>query len=241
MPISCTRGRRSQLNLATAPPGPGIQTPVNCANLARSFTLSDALVLIAATAVGMALARSWWDVLMIEYFRALPEGSLALYLKLGPILVIPALPFASAWTVAIMILRLKKPRPTLRLLFRQPGTAACAAASFLIALLVSRCAVGCVCQILLRGESSFLLETEERYGDKLSAFLSLEFEPALGSFGLVIGAVWVLLTLTHLSTSEPTWIERAGRGLGGLWILIALGQWWSEIALFCLRETGVIG
>src|SRR3954468_8436504 len=67
----------------------------------RRFTLFDAMVLIAATAIGMAVSRA--------FLRALPayagKGSLPRYQ------VAAASPCLAAWTLALLALRRRPPHP----------------------------------------------------------------------------------------------------------------------------------
>src|SRR3954453_6913158 len=90
----------------------------------RRFTLLDAMVVIAAIAVGLlpipflldvwtfSLAGSpYWRFLLL--CGSMVDGMLCSFaLTLGP---------------ALLALRLRRPRPRLRRVFRQPGTAACTA------------------------------------------------------------------------------------------------------------------
>src|SRR4051812_8974523 len=99
----------------------------------RSFRISDALVLVAATGLGLAGCRSWisasdnpWGELWPT--RAEPEP----VLKGVWVAALGAIPVSSilllSWTVAVFLLRLRVPRPRRRLLWCQPGFLACVAA-----------------------------------------------------------------------------------------------------------------
>src|SRR4051794_4601114 len=98
----------------------------------RRFTVTDGMVLIAATAVGLASARAlarldettfgpdriWSDAVGSAY-------SVAFCLCL-------------AWSFALPLLRLRQPRPRFRDLFRQHGFAACVAVALTSILHVIR-------------------------------------------------------------------------------------------------------
>ncbi|HEV3166709.1 MAG TPA: hypothetical protein VGZ22_21970, partial [Isosphaeraceae bacterium] len=94
----------------------------------RRFNLRDAMVLVAATAPGMAypiwLSRGrtpMWVILSSHLIREWWMTIWSLGVKLMPLL--------ACWTFAFLVLRLWQPRPSLRRVMLQPGmTAGCAAA-----------------------------------------------------------------------------------------------------------------
>jgi hypothetical protein len=73
----------------------------------RRFTLIDAMILVAATAIGLSLSR--------VYFLQRPT-----HFRVAAIS-----PLLATWTAALLILRARPPRPNRRKLVRQPGMAAC--------------------------------------------------------------------------------------------------------------------
>jgi len=89
----------------------------------RSFTIFDALVLVAATAVGMAGSRA---VLLIggwSEFETPTDGwSLGTILHAIPRALCVSLSLLAAWTIALMVLQLRRPRARLQQLALQPGT-----------------------------------------------------------------------------------------------------------------------
>ncbi len=91
----------------------------------RKFTLFDAIFLVAATAAGLALLK-----MLIgggRLFQGTPfQGRFSSYVLSG---IEAIYPFLMIGTFALVILRLRQPRPRIRKLVRQPGMAACAAAS----------------------------------------------------------------------------------------------------------------
>jgi uncharacterized BrkB/YihY/UPF0761 family membrane protein len=107
----------------------------------RSFSLGDALILILALALGLALARPY-NILIAnnihttpnKYFQTL-DGSVSLGRSLNLIMLY----FLYFLLPAFLILRLRRPRPPMHSLVRQPGFAACAApvACYLAALLAT--------------------------------------------------------------------------------------------------------
>src|SRR5262245_18876219 len=124
----------------------------------RRFTIADGLILVAATAAGLAIIKD--GVLGVAMPRTLagflrrPPGgwwSKKLLVRGAGALAMVA-PCVVAWTLAYMIIRLRGPRPPMRRLARQPGFAVGIAA--LIVLTTG--AVAAVFDIRERGRLSYL-------------------------------------------------------------------------------------
>src|SRR4051794_2683737 len=110
----------------------------------RKFTLIDAMILIAATALGLAKIRlffmdreaqpglaaivTWW----ITPFKSewTPWG-IARWIRND---VEVAMPLFAAWSLALLVIRLRRPRPTFRRVARQFGMVA--SGSAMLAVLV---------------------------------------------------------------------------------------------------------
>jgi hypothetical protein len=102
----------------------------------RKFHLSDAAILIAATAVGLA---------MVRYYLAMPN---VLIPVIGPKNVITMTPsfvargrhgaatiaaiLLSAWSIALASIGLRSPRPPLKELMQRPGIGICLLTSIFI-------------------------------------------------------------------------------------------------------------
>ena len=99
----------------------------------RSFNLADATILVVAAAVALSVTRA------DSIFTLLFESRIDLYHRIRYTLDL-VLPHAAAMTAALLVMRLRMPRPTLRRLARQPGVAACevALAALLRCLLLGR-------------------------------------------------------------------------------------------------------
>jgi hypothetical protein len=164
----------------------------------RPFTLGDAMILVIALALGLALARPIIGSLAFKirsvppnYFRT-PGAALALGRTLNSIL----LSFLFFLLPAFVVLRLKRPRAPLRSLIHQPGFAACAAP----------------CAVFLASVPFALLADSGLAGQVIE----------VGVRVVLIGAAplaWVSLFATHRWYPEPSWIDRFGRILGALWIV----------------------
>jgi hypothetical protein len=97
-------------------------------NSTRTCTILDATILVAATAVGLAIVRAF--VADGWFFRQ--EFPISHINFMTQCANEASLPFLASWTLCFLILRLRRPRPRLRRLARQPGMAACSAAALLL-------------------------------------------------------------------------------------------------------------
>jgi hypothetical protein len=179
------------------------------ATVPRKFTLTDAMVLIAAIGVAFVLIRQYLDYLYGRNFALTPPGSFALtsYWKYGTFLSRVLAPLATSLSLALWVLRIRPPRPSRRRLFRQPGMVACTAA-----------VLGTVIFLLKVFLNKFFLYWDNSGMQRLDAvwFVRLPLN------GEIVAVTWIVLILSGFWRSEPSWIDRAGRALGVYWILTAL-------------------
>jgi hypothetical protein len=164
----------------------------------RLFTLGDAMILIIALALGLAVARPVISSLAFK-IRSLPTNyfrSLGAALALARTLNLMLLCFLYFMLPAFVILRLKRPRAPLRSVIRQPGFVACAApcAVFLASLLFALLGAS--------GLAGRIIETSIRVLLVAAAPLA-----------------WVSLIATRRWYPEPSWIDRFGRLLGASWMV----------------------
>ena len=98
----------------------------------RKFGLWDAMVLVAATAVGLAVFPHAFGDLSTYAIRLLKlvsnlsapqrdwrDGTVSIYYIFAQFAGL-LLPFCSAWSLCVILLRLRKPRPALRQIAVQP-------------------------------------------------------------------------------------------------------------------------
>lgn len=160
----------------------------------RPVTVLDLMILVAATAVGLGLDRS---------FPVLGRHGI-------PAPWAAELPCLAAWTVAALALRLRRPRPAFRLLMRQPG----AVASLVVVLLVALVgAFGAVAVGVKWGLNSYGVQT----GGNIPISLLILFGLLVAVSG-VVGA-WLGLAFSSRRRTEPGWIDLLGRALGTLWVV----------------------
>ncbi|MEO6808264.1 MAG: hypothetical protein ABI353_04045 [Isosphaeraceae bacterium] len=152
------------------------------------------MVLIASTAVGLAVLRASQPNDLFTYTvdggsfpERVPEWSCAAMLGAAPLIAF--------WSLALLIIRLRKPRPPIRRLSREPGFIACVASALGILF-------GALIFItyLLRGRSGEWI-------------LPVGFP-----VGYAVAASWLTLVLNRRWRPVPDLLDRAGRVLGVYWI-----------------------
>jgi hypothetical protein len=187
----------------------------------RRFSVIDALILIAFTAVGLA----WWRILARFGFFHGSLGSISLagssreqlnrvfwaFLDIYPLVV--------AWTFGLFLLRLRSPRPRLRRMARQPGFAAEFAVLAALAVTVGELAGWRIAGCGLRHFVNLTLR-----GQILREMLDngLRFDETIQQVASAVGSVWVVMFLGRVLRPERSWIDRLGRALGVLWIVMYL-------------------
>ncbi len=160
----------------------------------RAFTLADAMILTAATALGLGVGRFW--LAMYREARVGPNygGTLEHAIRCGFWVAI-------AWTLALIPLGFKPPRPTWRRLRSRPGfVAAMATAAALLVALV---------------HEWFVLKIRP-WSLALRIFLPAVSSPA--RYGPMVAVAWLTLAVARGWRSECCWIDRLGRALGAFWI-----------------------
>jgi hypothetical protein len=191
----------------------------------RRFSLMDAMVLVAATAAGLAglrcaagdlaeLGAECWE--SVAVVTAPPDDwsfwGWAMYSSFG--LLALFVPFCWAWTLAVAGLSLRQPRPRRRRLASQPGAIACYSAAFALIPALA----GVLCLIFMSGS-----ESASDWDTVFSR--SFILVPALTGFA-VIGS-WAPLVIGKRWRAGSTWIDRAGRVLGFYWIGTILLVLWG--------------
>jgi hypothetical protein len=162
----------------------------------RRFTLLDAMVLVVATAGGFAAVRTFTAA--IRRVQGPGRPGLADWVALSTWVV-------SFWMLALLALRLGRPRPPLRRLGRQPGVAACIAGWLALSF-----------QLL------YMLPTlrGSRYGLPGLYYIMMSAD-AISASGAV-AAAWATLVLSGRWRAAADWIDRSGRALGIFTIATAL-------------------
>jgi hypothetical protein len=173
------------------------------------FTIKDAMAMVAAVAVGIALARSYHEELISV---AGPQGRSFHYQAGAYMATLVVVPFAAA----LAWCRLRRPFRPIRRLAREPGTVA------LLAIAV--CIVAAVLEEALIWALLVLAGTR---------IIGLVWRPLVdaaaslaGMIGPAVCASWSLQCLAGHWRPQPGWIDRAGRALGTIGIILfALHPW----------------
>lgn len=193
----------------------------------RRFRVTDCLLLIAATAVGLGMSRAILSPEMTlprvweSASKGLQGGWSLLFLAqlTAELMTVSLIPSLGAWTLGCLVLRLMRPRPPWRRCSRQPGGMAC-----LIAM--AAVAVSTALSVTARGLSS------ERYDDE--AWLGWQIMIGSIAVGVAIFWCWATLLLSGRWRSEPSWVDRLGRLLGGLWLVVTLIYAYANLSTFYL-------
>jgi len=190
----------------------------------RPFAILDAMALVGASAAAFSVVRP----LVVGPLREFPGGSRSLAAGIGVL---------AAWTPAVLLLRLRGPRPTLRRLSRRPGFVATALGTAIPALAAA--AVGLLATLGHPGRRSWLWAiglgfpgSSRRPGNPGSGEPSpiwwLYVAYAHGWLvGPSVAVGWVLLSLAGPRRADRGWLDRLGRALGAAWI----GLWAIDCAL----------
>jgi len=157
------------------------------------------------------LAHSDWQFFFGTWWHFYSQGDC---LQTGSSAVRTIWPFLLAWTLTVLVLRFRRPRPPRRVLMRQPGFVAGCAVTLATALTFWPLLVG-----LLAGIPTVDIRT--RLPSRFWAELGTG-DGAAEAIGLAVVTAWLTLILTRGWHPEPTWIDRLGRILGVCWIVLFL-------------------
>lgn len=185
----------------------------------RPFTIADGMILIAATALATAwIARAWR--LLGDQQSSLADDVWGYAL----IAIIAALPFLVVWTMAMVVLSARKPRPVWWRASREPGASASLAAA--LSLVVSMPIITAIVLISVM---------RTRTSDEVRGLLPVVFLQFLSMAAPLVGFVvlmtWSLMGVQNGWRCKATWIDRLGRVLGFLWIVAGTisGAFWYRV------------
>jgi hypothetical protein len=194
----------------------------------RPLHLSDTLILMMALCLALAWDRGrfidptrWISLppssLPKTLFPSTPGWPLTLttYLING-VELLP--PFLITVSLAVLVLRLRKPSPVRRWLFWQPGSSSCAVASVALVAAGSLYLISYLVSYLSGGvPSAFLARRihEDLMPENLTA--------AATAIGYGVAGTWIALAAKRRWRPEPGLIDRLGRLVGAGWIAMVIG------------------
>ncbi len=173
-------------------------------NPSRKFTVMDAMVLVAAVAIGLAAERAYQA--SIESARSASAGAITFPFRIRWF-VRPA-PLLASLTLALFALRLHRPRPRYRRLVGSPGFAACYAAAMGLAFATLTFINGFVTGYLGYNRQEVYLH-----------YLTLQ---SITFAAPAVAAVWIALALLGRWRRHPArdWIEVSGIVIGFGWLVL---------------------
>jgi hypothetical protein len=181
----------------------------------RKFTVLDALLLIMATTIGLALVRvifpnisTMITQILADFAHPSKQGENATS-DAWIVALLAGSPVLAAWTVALLLARLSRPRPHLRRVLRQPGAVACAVATLAMAV-----------------DATWIIPMWVRFSSPLKLAYDFVYHADVGS--AVLGG-WAVLVLSSRWRPEPSWIDRAGRITGAIWIGAVVLSWFLPL------------
>ena len=187
-------------------------------------SIADAMLLVAATAVGLAACRYTVEgflggsTSLFRPFAPFERGvnSLAVVISASDFMAI-ALTLVGGWTFILPLIRVRSQRIGRRRLLRQPGFSACLAA---------------MCGMLAGGLNLAVTFGIDRVvGGRRHLPLPIwvrlyVFDDLIVDAGLVVAAVWLFQALAGRWRARADWVDRAGRFLGVVWIVA--GMVWAS-------------
>jgi hypothetical protein len=175
------------------------------AQATKRLNLIDAMVLVAATATGLALGRA-----VVSEYKSEPGVD---------IVVDYTTSVALMWSLAILALNLTRYYTTRLELASRPGFSA------LVAVVVERTSNAISYAFALKGPTVSMLDWI--WTLLWSNVVNAERD---GSVAGAVAAVWLVTAMAGCWRPEKSWIDRSGRVLGVFWLLAAVGYWSSSWA-----------
>jgi hypothetical protein len=181
----------------------------------RKFTLLDAMVLIAATAIAFVPIR----LFLWENWHFPDELSVPGIWQTGLEVNVSLVPLGMSLSIALLFLSMKQPRPKLRRVYRKPGMAAVTVALVYAMLSTMGYAV-----------FSYFSPAFNKHmfddSNSMMLWIRIGMQPIF-LVGGAVASVWIVMWLNGTWRAEPSWIDRAGRTLGVYWITINVFFGWA--------------
>jgi hypothetical protein len=186
----------------------------------RRLTLLDMTLLVGSAAIGMGvftLARrsvfKGWIPLVDRGIPDVHTWTTWDVVASGTDISSFLLPLVGPWTFLLILLRLRNPRPSRRRIFSQPGMAACIAA--LVGWLWSGLGLLLAVDLDRVARSRRVITLDEWVQKYLS-------DEVFMYCGLAVASVWFIQYFGGRWRRSADWIDRMGRAIGVLWIVIGI-------------------
>ncbi len=169
----------------------------------RRSSLSDGMILIAATAIGLALMRS--------YFQSVDQvsgGGSRFYN--APLNVLSVGPMLMTWSFALLFLQLRQPGLPLRRIARTTGFGASCATACVIILHFSELGI----EAMLYPTRSTLISNP----------FCITFVGIPSRVAYAIIPVYLLIALSGRWSRSLDWRDRLGKFLGWCWIVLHIAK-----------------
>ncbi len=164
------------------------------------------MILVGATAVGVwHVQNEVGDQGRFPLFEGFHPFLLWMFAEEWARLLWPSL---VCWTVALLVIRLRSPRP--RRLFARPGMVACS--TVVLILLVEAIWLPMLLWVMAR----------HGVGDELPMIVMRCYSNGVPILGLGVIVAWSTLLVNRRWCPEPSGIDRLGRVVGCLWIAATL-------------------
>jgi hypothetical protein len=192
----------------------------------RPFGVVDAMLVIAAIAVGLWANRMDWAFAVASWRRPILADQLCAPAFVGVGL---ALPHLAAFTAVWLAMRVRPPRLPWRRISRRPGSLACLTACAAMIVIL-----GAFAAVLARGHLVSLdIATQGwRTGGSGRDVLTwirrpsgMALIPWADRVGIAVAGAWLALWASGRWHPESSWIDRSGRALGWAWIAVAAIVW----------------
>jgi hypothetical protein len=159
----------------------------------RRFTMLDAMILVAFTALGMALSWRMSYETQLRFDSLVFRGTYQVF------------PYLAAMSFGLLVLSIRQPRPAFRRWVTQPGPIACAVVSLALA---ATAAVTCRWIALPGGPSMNF------------SFLFVWISNSRDAPVYSVAGAWAVLALLGRWRARASWIDRAGRLLILGWLAL---------------------
>ncbi len=186
----------------------------------KPMTLLDTILLVGSAAIGLGSFELFHRNLFMGWIWITDLGvpdiqSWSTRDVIGTVSAITSilLPVVGPWTLLLVVLRMRAPRPSWRRIWRQPGMAACLAALLGFCWTIP---VLLVATNLARVARPMQTKTADLWAQKYLA------NEVFMYVGLAVAAVWGVQIFSDRWRRSVDWIDFTGRIVGACWILIGL-------------------